>query len=234
MYKVFPTFAVLMAIMLAMVWVLGCGEDEEECDITVEVDKTTPADGAKMAANAEVSVTFKGGVPDEGSVKINGKVAECKGSTCTAGDLGFAEGDKVDISIEWTWCTDIEDTKSGTHTITDVEITVKDEVPPEISETSLGDGKDLEPDDLKETVTITFSEPMDTGKTKDIYWEIEGEKLAWRIAEWSNDNMTVTLEYKSGADIGYETTGKLVVGGATDVAGNSKDLEVEFNTRAKE
>jgi len=75
---------------------------------------------------------------------------------------------------------------------------------------------------------------MDTGKTKDIYWEIEGEKLAWRIAEWSDDKTTVTLEYRVGADIGYEAEVTLVINGATDLAGNSADLEITFTTRIKE
>jgi hypothetical protein len=231
MYRVFPTFAVLMAIMLAMVWVVGCGEEEEDCEDEVTVKSTNPADGGTMAANAEASVTFEGGTPDADSVTINGKAAELKGSTASAGELGLTAGGTADIAIEWKYC---DGEKTGTHTITGVTVTALDETPPEIAETSLGDGKDLEPDDLKETVTITFSEAMDTGKTKTIYWEIEDEKLLWRIAEWSDDNMTVTLEYKSGADIGYEVEGKLVVEGATDAAGNSKDLEVEFNTRAKE
>ncbi len=234
MYKVFPTFAVLMAIMLAMVWVVGCGESEEECEDVVTVSATTPADGAEMAANGEVSVTFTGGTVDAGSVTINGTAAELKGSTATASDVGLTPGSTVDIAIAFTYC----DGTAGTHTITGVVVTAIDEVPPEITGSSLGADlsnlTDLEPDDLKDTVTVTFSEPMDTGDTKDIYFEIEGEKLAWRIAEWTDGDQTVTLEYKTGEDIGYEAAVTLKINGATDKAGNSVDLEIPFTTRAKE
>jgi len=115
MRKVFPIFAVLMVIMLATVWLVGCGEDDGECDIIVEVDKTTPGPDGEMPANAEVSVTFKGGSPDVDSVKINGTVAECRGTTCSAGDLGLTEGETADIEIKWTYC---DGKKSGEHSIT--------------------------------------------------------------------------------------------------------------------
>jgi hypothetical protein len=234
MYKVFPTFAVLMAIMLAMVWMVGCGgEDEEVCEITVEVKSTAPDNGGEMAKNGAVTVTFEGGSPDADSVTINGKAAECKGATCSAEDIGLTEGQTVDIEIKWTYCKDI-DVQEGSYTITGVTVTALDETPPAIKESSLGDGEDLDPEDLKETVSVTFTEPMDSGKTKDIYFEIEGEKLIWRISEWTDGDQTVVLEYKSDADIGYESEVKLVIKGATDKAGNEADLEIEFTTRAKE
>jgi len=114
MRKIFPTFAVLMAIMLA-IWLLGCGEDGDvECEDVVEVDSTTPENGGDMAANAEMTVKFTG-TPDANSVMINGKTAKCVGTTCKAKDLGLTMSPTVDIEIKWTYC---DGKKIGQHNIT--------------------------------------------------------------------------------------------------------------------
>jgi hypothetical protein len=232
MRKVFPTFAVLMAIMLA-IWIVGCGEEEEECTDEVTVDTTAPADGASMASNAAVTVKFTGGTPDADSVTIAGKAAKCTGASCTAADLGLTEGQTVNIEIAWTYC-DGENT--GSHTITGVKITVEDKDPPEIADSDPGDGdKDVDPDALKEDgVTVTFNEAMDQKATKtgNIYFEIGDEKISW-LPKWE-DEKTLFLEYKPGEDIGFETEVKLVIKDATDAAGNATDLEITFNTKAKE
>jgi len=237
MRKVFPIFAVLMAIMLAMVWLVGCGEDNGECDITVEVDKTVPGPGDEMAAYAEVSVTFKGGVPDEGSVKINGKVAECRGKTCMAGDLGLAEGEAVEIKIEWTYC---DGKKSGEHSVT--ANTVECEcchTPPGVVEIYPENGAiDIDPLELQKEdvgIKIVFSEPIDTAKTGGIYIKYEDKSIEW-LTNWSEHNTTLTLTYKEGAEIPYDTEITVVIEHVVDLTGNAhpEPLKLIFTTKAKE
>jgi len=259
MRKIFLPLAVLMAIVL-VIWLIGCAEEEEGCQEVAVKSLLTPYDGGVIAGHIidadcitdpysgaieKVIVTFKGGAPDKDSVKINGRSATCKGTTCSVKDLVIKDlfltlGQTVDmeivnIKIEWTYC---DGTKSGEHIIP-AKVMRYDQWYPLIVETFPDDGAiDIEPLELQKEdvgIKIVFSEPI-TAKTGDIYIQIgegeETERIQWDVL-WSEDN-TLTLKYKEGVEIPYDTKITVVIEQALDLAGNCSKLEFSFTTKAKE
>jgi len=49
--------------------------------------------------------------------------------------------------------------------------------------------------------------------------------------EWSDDKKKLTLKYRAGNDLGYESEIRVVIEDAIDDAGNTADLEITFYTK---
>ncbi len=226
MKRVFPTLAVLMAMMLA-IWIIGCGGDDECEDADSTVTSTTPATGGDIAANGVLTIKFDN-PPKAGTVTVNGTAATGSGSTLTWTATGLTAGDTAALSIEWTNACD---TAGAGHSVS-LNVLVEDVDPPAIASSDPKDGaKDVEVDGL-ETITIDFNDNMDTKKTKPIIL-IGDEEVLW-VAKWNDDKTSVTLEAVAGKDIPMESEVTIDISGATDDAGNSADLSITFTTKAKE
>jgi hypothetical protein len=226
MKRVFPTLAVLMAMMLA-IWMIGCGGDDECEDDDSTVTGTTPATGGDIAANGVLTIKFDN-PPKAGTVTVNGTAATGSGSTLTWTATGLTAGATAALSIEWTNACD---TAGAGHSVS-LNVLVEDNDPPAIVSSDPKDGaKDVEVEDLKE-ITVEFDDNMDTKKTKLIII-IEDEEIGW-APKWSDDKTSVTLEYIAGKDIPMESEVTIDISGATDDAGNTADLSITFTTKAKE
>jgi len=192
--------------------------------------ETIPPDGGEIAANGVITFKFDN-LPVQGTVKVNGTPAEVRGTICAwKPPVPLKEGVQT---FEITWGNG--DGSTGSHIIT-LHVESIDVTPPTIVSSSPKDGaKDVDPKRLMEDgIVITFDDKMNLGRTKDIYIAIGEDRLFWRIMEWSDDRKTVTLEYRKGLDLPYESEIKIVIKGATDDAGNVTDLEIIFLTMAKE
>jgi hypothetical protein len=222
MKRTIQTLAILIAITLLAVWMVGCGGDEgEEPGTVTTVD---PPAGSTIPANQAIKITFDNPVD---AVMVDGTPATGSAKNWTfQGDLTGKTG----ISITWT-NKDTDATAGGPHP---VAYTVKaaDTTPPTVTGSSIGDGdKDVDPESVNEDgIEIEFSEP--TKKVK-IDVTVEGEALKWTV-ETSDDEMTATAIMLPGGELPYESEVVVVVNGE-DAAGNKmEETEITFTTSAKE
>jgi hypothetical protein len=226
MKRVFPTLAVLMAMMLA-IWIIGCGGDEECEDPDSTVTETTPATGGEIAANGQLIIKFDN-PPKAGTVNVNGTAATGSGTTYTWAATGLTAGDTAALNIEWTNACD---TAGAGHSVT-LNVLVEDKEPPVITGSDPTDGaKDVDVEGLTE-ITITFDDNMNSSKTKPMIL-IGDEEITW-VPKWNDDKTEVTLEAVAGKDIPMESEVTVDISGATDDAGNTADLSITFTTKAKE
>ncbi len=98
MKKLFPTLAVLMVMLLA-IWMISCGEDEEEVGPDAHVASTDPAAGSTTASNGKLTIKFDS-PPEKGTVKVNGISAVGSGTTYTWSATGLTQ-DKATLNIKW-------------------------------------------------------------------------------------------------------------------------------------
>jgi len=218
----FLTITIL--ILSVSIMLIGCGE--KELLSPANVIETIPSDGGSIDANGIVTIKFDNS-PVEGTVKVNSTPAEGGGTRYNWRPVVvLKEGDQV---FEITWKN--EDGSMGENTIT-LHVMPSDLIPPKIVSSSPEDGdKDVDPEKLREDgIVITFDENIDTRMIK-IYILIGEEKLSW-LAKWSADKKILTLEYKGGMDLPYESEVKLVIQNAVDDAGNTADMEIIFFTQA--
>jgi hypothetical protein len=221
MKRTIQTLAMLMAMTLAVVWIVGCGEEEEV--VLAALTGAVPPDGSEIAANQEITLNFDNAAFN---VTVNGTPATGSGKAWRwKGDL--AEG-AATLSVAWE-NEDASDTGSGS-----VSYTVKaaDTTPPAIASSDPADGdSDLDPEALNEDgFEIKFSEPV-SKVTVDV--TIDDEPLKWTV-EQSDDKTTATLVMLKGGELPYESEIVLVVN-AEDAAGNKlEDFEITVNTAAKE
>jgi hypothetical protein len=221
MKRTIQTLAMLMAMTLAVVWIVGCGEEEEV--VLAALTGAVPPDGSEIAANQEITLNFDNAAFN---VTVNGTPATGSGKAWRwKGDL--AEG-AATLSVAWE-NEDASDTGSGS-----VSYTVKaaDTTPPAIASSDPADGdSDLDPEALNEDgFEIKFSEPVSKA-TVDV--TIDDEPLKWTV-ELSDDKTTATVVMLKGGELPYESEIVLVVN-AEDAAGNKlEDAEITINTAAKE
>jgi hypothetical protein len=222
MKRTIQTLAILIAIALLAVWMVGCGEEEGgEPGTVTAVD---PPAGSEIAANAAIKITFDNPVD---AVMVDGTPATGSAKSWTfQGDLTGKTG----ISITWT-NKDADATAGGPYP---VAYTVKaaDPDPPQIASSDPADGdEDLDPEKLNEDgMEVKFNEPV---KKATVLVTIEGEQLKW-TSELSDDGTTATVVMLKGGEVSYESEIVLVVT-AEDLAGNKMDeTEITFTTAAKE
>lgn len=216
MTKLFRTFALLLAGLLALSMMVGCGEsdsDEEEAAAAAFVSAAPP--GGDIAANGSITVTFDNAPADvtvsAGTVTVAGKTATIAGP--------FTPGA---LSLTITWA-------DGTQALT-YNVTAPDTDAPTVTGGTVSDGdKDVDPEAINTdaTIEITFSEEV----TGNIALQTEGgDDVGWL---GSVKGTTGTLELVKGKEIGNETT-YVIAGKVSDAAGNSTDVSVTFVTKGKE
>jgi hypothetical protein len=222
MKRTIQTLAILIAMTLLVVWMVGCGGEEEEPVATAAGTTVNPAEGSEVAANAPITITFDEAVE---SATVNGQPATGSGKTWTfTGDLTGQTG----IQIAWTNM----DGSAGEGKSVAYTITALDADPPEITGSTPADGDgDLNPEDINnDGIEIEFNEAL---KKISAEVTIEGEPLKW-TSELSDDKMTATLIMLPGGDVPYEAEIVVIIT-AEDNAGNKlEDAEITFTTAAKE
>jgi hypothetical protein len=222
MKRTIQTLAMLMAIALAVVWMAGCGDEEEEM-VLAAFTGAAPAGGSEIAANQEITLNFDNpafnvtvdGSPATGS----GKVWKWKGT--------LAEG-AVTINVAW----ENEDGSETDSASVQYTVTAADTTAPSVVSSDPEDGdKDVDPESINEDgMEIKFSEPV-SKLTVDV--TIDGDALKW-ATELSDDKMTASVLMLAGGELPYEAEVILVVN-AEDATGNKlEDFEITFTTAAKE
>ena len=220
MKRTIQALAMLMAITLAVVWIVGCGEEEE--GTVAVITAATPAEGSEIAANTEITITFDNPALD---VTVNGTPATGSGKAWKwKGDI--PEGAQT-LSVAWT----NEDESAGSGTIS-YTVKAADTTPPEIASSDPADGDDdLDPEALNEDgFEIKFSEPV---KKATVDVTIEGEPLKWTV-ELSDDKTTATVVMLKGGELPYESEIVLIVSAEDDAGNKLEDAEITITTAAKE
>jgi len=222
MKRTIQTLAILIAIALLAVWMVGCGGDEgEEPGTVTAVD---PPDGSEIVANQEIKITFDNPVD---AVMVDGAAATGSAKNWTfKGDLTGKTG----ISITWT-NKDTDATAGGPYSVTYTVKAADTEAPTVAGSTPEDGDKDLDPEGLNEDgMEIEFSEPL---KKVTVEVTIEGEALKW-TAELSDDGKTAAIVMLKGGELPYESEIIMIVNGE-DLAGNKmEETEITFTTAAKE
>ena len=218
MTKLFRTFALLLAALFAVSMIAGCGESDDGGDeeaAPANFVSANPANGATIAANASITVTFDNAPAD---VTASAGVATAAGKNVTIAGP-FTPGA---LSLTITWA-------DGTQTL-NYTVTAPDTDPPAVTGGTVSDGdKDVDPEAINTDakLEITFSEEV----TGNIALQTEdGADVGWL---GSVDGTTGTLELVKGKEIGNETT-YVIAGKVSDAAGNSLDVSVTFVTKGKE
>jgi len=220
MKRTIQALAMLIAITLTVVWMVGCGEDEE--GTVAAIATVAPPDGSTIAGNQEITITFDNPALD---VTVNGVAATGGGKTWKWKGT-IPEGAQT-LAIAWT----NEDESSGSGSVS-YTVEAADNTPPEVVGSSPEDGdKDLDPEELNtDGMEVEFSEPV---KKATVDVTIDGEALKWTV-ELSDDKTTAAVVMLKGGEIPNEAEIVLVVN-AEDNAGNKlEDFEITFTTAAKE
>jgi hypothetical protein len=220
MKRTIQALAILIAITLAVVWMVGCGGEEE--GTVAAITGANPPEGSEIAANTEITITFDNPALD---VMVNGTPATGSGKSWKfKGEI--PEG-AATLNVTWT----NEDESSGSGSIS-YTVKAADTTPPEIASSDPEDGdKDLDPEKLNEDgFEIKFSEPV---KKASVDVTIEGEPLKWTV-ELSDDKTTAAVVMLKGGELPYESEIILVVNAEDDAGNKLEDAEITFNTAAKE
>ena len=216
MTKLFRTFALLLAGLLAMSLIVGCGGDEETTDDVAPANfvSATPP-GGDIAANGSITVTFDNAPADvtvsAGTVTVAGKSATITGPF-TPGALA--------LTITWA---------DGTQALT-YNVTAPDTDPPAVTGGTVSDGdKDVDPEAINTAAAIELEFSEDVSGNVALQTE-SGDDVGWLGKVEGNK---ATLELVKGKEIGNETT-YVIAGKVSDAAGNSTDVSVTFVTKGKE
>ena len=227
-------FALLVAASM-LIWLAGCGgDDEEEEDLgpAPEVTSISVAEGGAIAANASISVTFNKKV-DDGSMAIavsgaTGAVTwDAAGKVATwAPAPDMSEGaHALSVSGSDAGGQDLKEAKTVNFTAT-----VADTTAPKIKDADC-DPKNgatgVDPSGYT-ALKIVFDEAMDEAKVDSIDPAIEPNPTA-ELAD-----ATLTLTFLGGFKMPNETEYKITLSGK-DKAGNAlATTEYKFTTMAKE
>ena len=218
MTKSFRTLALLLAGLLAVSMLAGCGGDDggdTEEAAPANFVSAAPPSGSEIAANASIPLTFDNAPAD---VTVSAGAAAPAGKTVTVNGP-FTPGP---LSLTVTWA-------DGTQTLT-YTVTAPDTDPPSVTGGTVSDGdKDVDPEAINTDakIEITFSEDV----SGNLALQTEGgDDVGWL---GSVDGNTGTLELVKGKEIGNETT-YVIAGKVSDAAGNEAEISITFVTKGKE
>jgi|GEM_PF-1955771 len=223
-------FALLTAASM-LIWIAGCGEDEEEEEAgpAPKVDAVNISEGQQIAGNASIVVTFSKSVASA-TITVSGATGAVTGIP----------------GKQATW-TPSPDIPPGAHTLS---ITAEDSagqgldpaftpinftaIAPDPDPPELDDGKcdpkngadGVDPADYPETIEIAFNEALSEAK-------ITAKEPDFKSTEeLSADGKVLVITFLQ-YELPNETEVAITVS-ATDLAGNSADLEYGFTTMEKE
>ena len=218
MTKLFRTLALLLAGLLAISMLAGCGggdEDTGDDPVAAAFVSANPPAGSTIAANASITLTFDNAPAD---VTVSPGTAAPSGKNVTVSGP-FTPG-PLSLAVSWA---------DGSTTLT-YTVTAPDTDAPTVTGGTVSDGdKDVDPEGINTDakIEITFSEEV----TGNIALQTDaGEDVGWL---GKVDGTTGTLELVKGKEIGNETT-YVIAGKVSDAAGNSTDVKVTFVTKGKE
>jgi hypothetical protein len=219
MKRTIQALAILIAITLLAVWMVGCGGEEET---VAAMTGANPPDGSEIAANQEITITFDNPALN---VTVNGTPATGSGSSWKwSGNI--PEGAQT-LSVSW----ENEDGTTGSGTIS-YTVKAADPDPPQITSSDPADGDtDLDPEALNaDGMKVVFNEPVSKAT---VLVTIDDEPLKWTV-ELSDDKKTASVVMLKGGELPYESEVVLKVT-AEDPAGNKMEEQtITFNTAAKE
>jgi hypothetical protein len=224
MNRIFQTLAVLIAIMLPLVLVLGCGEDDE-AGPAAELERTDPAAGDDLPANGTLKIYLTNPVKADTKVTVEGNDATGSGKNWSWAATGLTEGKKT-LTIEWT----NDDDSSGSATV-ELNITVADTTAPTLTKSTPADGdKDIDYDKINEDAVMTLEFDEAIADAKDLTVMADETVLSWTP---KTDDNIVTLEKLKGGELSAETE-YTIEGVVKDKAGNETEVTITFTTKAKE
>lgn len=215
MTKLFRTFALLLAGLLSLSLIVGCGGDtEEEIEAAPANCVSAIPPGGEIAVNGAITVTFDNPSVDvtvsTGTVKVEGKTVIITGP--------FAPGP---LALTITWA-------DGTQALNYI-VTGPDWCGPIVIGGTVGDGdKDVDPEALnsEKIIEIEFSEDV----SGHIALQTEGgDDVGWVGKVQGNKG---TLELVKGRELENETT-YVIKGKVSDAVGKSFEVSVTFVTKAK-
>jgi hypothetical protein len=234
MKRLLSIFGLLTAALMVLMFI-GCGGDDDDDDALPEptVTNISVTEGAEVAGNATITVTFSRKV-DDGNVSIS-----------VSGAAGAVTWDAAGKVATWTPSGNIP---AGAHTLTvsgsaaddqaiggttsvNFTATAPDSTPPEIVDASCDpeNGADgVDPADIGEAIVIVFSEAC-----KDVKVNSVTPEDMKTVNELSADGKTFTMTFQK-YEIGNEVEVDVELVG-TDLAGNAlKSGTYGFTTMAKE
>ena len=220
MNRLLRTLALVMSALL-VVFMVGCGGDDEDPDEVVEANfvSSNPADGGELAANASLTLTFSAAPMN---VTVNGKAATVAGKTATL--AGPHTPGQTAFAIAWD---NGPGGAAGSATV-NLNVVDPDTVAPTITSKNF-ESKDADPEPLNsEGIVIEFSEPIAKHSLK-LTLE-DGTDLGWLPKV---EGAKITFEPLKGKELGNETTYK-VQGEVFDAAENKLTVDETFVTKGKE
>lgn len=216
MTKLFRSFVLLLAGLLAASMLIGCGGDDD-----IVTAEPVPANfvsafppGGEIAANGAITVTFDNAPTD---IKVNIGVVTVVGKTATI--TGPFNPGPLALTITWA---------DGIQGLDYIVTSLCCAVPIIIGGTVLDGDTDVDPAGINRDgiIELAFSEEvignivLQTEDGADVGWlgKVEG--------------YIATLELVRGRELVNETV-YIIVGKISDVKGNEFDIEITFVTRGK-
>jgi hypothetical protein len=224
MKRTIQALAMLIAITLLAVWMVGCGG--EEAGPPAELESVTPAQGEEIPGNATITIKLTEPVKADTTVQVNGVDATGSGKNWTFTPATPLPEGPATLSITWTNDDDSAGSASVQYTVT-----VPDTDAPTLSSSTPENGaKNEDPEALNtDGMEFKFSEPL---KKLSVEVTIEGEPLNW-IVEQTDDKTGATIVPAKGGELSHEAE-VVVTLVMTDGANNEGEDTVTFTTAAKE
>ena len=215
MRKLFRTLALLLASLLAISMLVGCGGDDdtvEEKVVPANFVAASPSSGSDIAANGIITLTFDN-APADVTVSVGAVVPSGKTVTVSG---PFTPG-RLNLTVSWA---------DGTQTLT-YTVAAPCCQPPLITGGSIRDG-DMDVDPVINSagkIEIIFAGDV-TGRIGIITQA--GEDVGW-IGKVEGNK--ATLELVKGREIRYHMVYIIMVKVA-DALGNEVEFKIRFSTKA--
>ena len=218
MRKLFGTLALLLADLLVVFVLVGCGGDEDVENEKMPVSFVSadpPSGSCDIAANASITLTFDG-EPEDVTVSPGTAVSSGKNVTVSG---PFTPG-PLSLAVSWA---------DGSTTLT-YALCGFAQYPPMVTGGTVEDGdKDVNPETINSAgkIEITFN----TDVTGNIALQTQGGADVGWLGKVEDNK--ATLELVKGREIVSETT-YVIVGKVSNPTGDEAAFKITFVTRGKE